>query len=158
MTRDQIMEALKMLFRRARPILEGLGDAWREEGTCATTMLQHYPQIHSGGFALATLARLNPGVLAIDPAEGSHGISSVALRAAELRGAADRLIHELGAGWVIEGAPGKEARHFVGESWEHDCEAKKDAVKACMAFWEARQLSQATPHAAAIAKAKAPRI
>ena len=150
--------ALTRLLQRAKPMLDGLGDPWREDGASQTSLFQQYPPSDSGGFALAALARLNPGSLALEPAADAHGVPAAARRAAELRGVADRLIHELGAGWVIQGAPGKEAQHFVHGPWGEDCDVKKEAMVACAAFWEAKQLSQAIPSTSEVAKSKAPRI
>lgn len=152
--------ALTRLLLRARPMLEGLGDAWREEGAGETSMVQHYAPSDSGGFALAALARINPGslALALDTMEGARGTSAQARRGAALRGVADRLIHELGAGWVIEGSPGKDAQHFLLGPWGEDCEAKKEALEACAAFWEAKQLSEAAKPVAAMPKARSRRI
>lgn len=67
------------------------------------------------------------------------GAIGAAGQAAALRAAADMLIHEVGAGRVVKGDPGKEARHFL-EAHGAGLRGKKQAVAACMALWEADQL------------------
>lgn len=146
------------LFRRTTPIIESIGDAWREEGTCMTSQVQYYERANSGGFDLAARLRLNPGALSILPERDARGAPAFAARSAELRGAADRLIDELGAGWVIKGEPGNEAQLFLHGPWGQDCEVKKQALEACLAVWEANQISAATSTSTETIKAKAPRI